>query len=66
VLPELQQTNSLSFPMRWTHTLIAPHRSAEAKREIQTFLKTHGNFPSSLKNYIFESSWVLLNQRVNP
>ena len=63
VLPELQTTNSISFPMRWTNTLIAPHRSAEAKHEIQTFLKAHANFPANLKNYIYESSWVLTNQQ---
>ena len=33
-LPEIQKTNSLAFPTRWTRTLIAPHKSAEAKTEV--------------------------------
>ena len=61
-LPEIQKTNSLSFPSRWTKTLIAPHKSAEAKTEIQKFLKNSPDFPANLKNYIYESSWILMNQ----
>lgn len=61
-LPEIQKTNSLAFPQRWTKALIAPHKSAEAKMEIQKFLKTSSDFPANLKNYIYESSWVLMNQ----
>ena len=61
-LPEIQKTNSLAFPQRWTKTLIAPHKSAEAKIEIQKFLKGSADFPVNLKNYVYESSWVLMNQ----
>ena len=61
-LPEIQKTNSLAFPQRWTKTLIAPHKSAEAKIEIQKFLKSSADFPVNLKNYVYESSWVLMNQ----
>ena len=61
-LPEIQKTSSLPFPQRWTRTLIAPHKSAEAKTEVQKFLKASADFPANLKNYIYESSWVLMNQ----
>ena len=61
-LPEIQKTNNLSFPGRWTRTLIAPHKSAEAKMEVQKFLNENPDFPTNLKNYIYESSWVLMNQ----
>ena len=61
-LPDIQKTNSLSFPSRWTRTLIAPHKSAEAKTEIQKFLNESPDFPTNLKNYIYESAWVLMNQ----
>lgn len=61
-LPEIQKTNSLAFPGRWTRTLIAPHRSAEAKTEVQKFLNESADFPATLKNFVYESAWVLMNQ----
>lgn len=61
-LPEIQKTNSLAFPGRWTRTLIAPHRSAEAKTEVQKFLNESADFPAALKNFVYESAWVLMNQ----
>ena len=61
-LPEIQKTSSLAFPSRWTQTLIAPHKSAEAKTEVKKFLDNSANFPASLKNYVYESAWVLMNQ----
>ena len=44
-LPEIQKTNSLAFPSRWANTLIAPHKSAGAKAEVQKFLKETTDFP---------------------
>ena len=61
-LPEIQKTNSLAFPINWTNTLIAPHKSAEAKTEVQKFLNSSADFPVNLKNYVYESAWVLMNQ----
>lgn len=61
-LPEIQKTNSLSFPLRWTKTLVALHKGAAAKTEVRKFLDTSINFPANLKNYVYESSWVLMNQ----
>ena len=61
-LPEIQKTNSLAFPGRWTRTLISNHRSAEAKTEIQKFLAESADYPVNLKNYVYESAWVLMNQ----
>ena len=61
-LPEIQKTNSLAFPGRWTRTLIAPHKSAEAKTEVQKFLNESADFPATLKNFVYESAWVLMNQ----
>ena len=61
-LPEIQKTNSLAFPGRWTRTLISNHRSAEAKTEIQKFLAESTDYPANLKNYVYESAWVLMNQ----
>jgi len=61
-LPEIQKTNSLAFPSRWTRTLIAPHKSAEAKTEVQKFLNESADFPAALKNFVYESAWVLMNQ----
>ena len=61
-LPEIQKTNSLAFPTRWTRTLIAPHRSTEAKTEVQKFLNESADFPATLKNFVYESAWVLMNQ----
>ena len=61
-LPEIQKTNSLAFPSRWTKTLISPHKSAEAKTEVQKFLNSSAGFPANLKNYVYESAWVLMNQ----
>jgi aminopeptidase N len=61
-LPEIQKTNSLAFPGRWTRALISNHRSAEAKTEIQKFLAESTDYPANLKNYVYESAWVLMNQ----
>ena len=61
-LPEIQRTTSLAFPSRWAETLIAPHKSAEAKMEIRKFLDSSADFPVNLKNYVYESAWVLMNQ----
>lgn len=61
-LPEIQKTNSLAFPSRWTRTLISSHKSAEAKTEVQKFLNSSAGFPANLKNYVYESAWVLMNQ----
>ena len=61
-LPEIQKTTSLAFPSRWTQTLIAPHKSAEAKTEVRKFLNSSADFPANLKNYVYESAWVLMNQ----
>ena len=61
-LPEIQKTNSLAFPSRWAKTLIAPHKSAEAKSEVQKFINENADLPEILKNYIYESAWVLMNQ----
>ena len=55
-------TNSLAFPSRWARTLIAPHKSAEAKTEVQKFLNESADFPATLKNFVYESAWVLMNQ----
>ena len=30
--------------------------------EVQKFLNENPDFPTNLKNYIYESSWVLMNQ----
>ena len=61
-LPEIQKTNSLAFPSNWTKTLIAPHKSSEAKTEVQKFLDSSADFPANLKNYVYESAWILMNQ----
>jgi aminopeptidase N len=61
-LPEIQRTNSSAFPSLWVKTLIAPHKSAEAKAEVQKFLNSSTGFPVNLKNYVYESAWVLMNQ----
>jgi aminopeptidase N len=61
-LPEIQKTNSLAFPSRWANTLIASHKSAGAKTEVQKFLKETTDFPVNLKNYVYEAAWVLMNQ----
>ena len=42
--------------------LLANHKSDEAKKEVQNFLKANPNYPENLKNKILEAAWIMMAQ----
>ena len=42
--------------------MLAHHKSADAKQEVEKFLQANPNFPDNLKNKILAAAWVLRSQ----
>lgn len=52
LLPEVQLTGDIFFPGRWSASVLAPHRSPEARRVVEDFLATHTDYPALLTGKI--------------
>lgn len=63
LLPDIQQTGDIFFPGNWCSDLLAGHRSAEALREVETFLDNHKDYQPMLRSKILEAKYYL--ERVN-
>ena len=53
MLPEIQRTGDIFFPINWTAATLGGHRSAEAAEIVRTFLSRELQFPQRLR-------WTLL------
>lgn len=59
LLTEIQQTGDIFFPEDWCSNLLAGHRSAEAYKEVETFLNDHPEMLQLLKNKILQAEYFL-------
>lgn len=64
LLTEIQQTGDIFFPEDWCSNLLAGHRSAEAYREVETFLNDHPEMLQLLRNKVLQAEYFL--KRANP
>lgn len=61
-LEYIQETSDIFFPTRWMRALLWQHKTDEAKKEVENFLKTNPNYPENLKNKILEAAWIMMTQ----
>lgn len=61
-LEEIQRTGDIFFPLDWCDALLGNHKSKEASRAVRQFLNDHPLYPSSLKNKLLQSAFILLNR----
>ena len=61
-LEYIQETSDIFFPEKWVKAVLAHHKSADAKQEVEKFLQANPNFPDNLKNKILAAAWVLRSQ----
>ena len=62
-LEQLQQTSDIFFTSNWLHTLLAPHKSSDARQQVERFLQQHADFRPQLRNKILEAAWPLMNRQ---
>ena len=60
-LEYLQATSDIFFTSNWLKTLLAGHKSEEARRQVEQFLKEDKKLRPQLRNKILEASWLLTN-----
>jgi aminopeptidase N len=56
MLPEIQKTGDIFFPIHWLESTYSGHNSLEAKIITLDFLAAHPNFPDNLKMKILQSA----------
>jgi aminopeptidase N len=54
LLTEIRRTGDIFFPMRWTDSTLAGHRSPEVAATVRTFLGGNPQFPERLR-------WIVLS-----
>ena len=59
VLENLQKTGGIFFPSHWLNALLSRRTEAEARREVDRFLREHPNTPPYLMRKIKEAAWLL-------
>ena len=62
-LEYLQQTSDIFFTSDWLQALLSGHKSEEASRQVEQFLKKNPNLRPQLRNKILEAAWPLMNIR---
>jgi aminopeptidase N len=62
-LEYLQQTSDIFFSSDWLMALLSGHKSTEASRLVDQFLKKNTNLRPQLRNKILEAAWPLMNIR---
>lgn len=62
-LEYLQQTSDIFFSSDWLMALLSGHKSVEACRQVEQFLKKNPNLRPQLRNKILEAAWPLMNIR---
>ena len=62
-LEYLQQTSDIFFTSDWLQALLSGHKSEEASRQVDQFLKKNPNLRPQLRNKILEAAWPLMNIR---
>ena len=60
-LEYLQQTSDIFFTSDWLQALLSGHKSVEASRQVEQFLKKNPNLRPQLRNKILEAAWPLMN-----
>ncbi len=56
LMEEIQSTGDIFFPQSWLSATFGSYQSAEANQIVQSFLKTHPNYPSKLKGKILQAT----------
>lgn len=59
VLEKLQRTDGIFMPAHWLHALLSSRTEAEARREVDRFLREHPDYHPYLKRKILEEAWLL-------
>jgi aminopeptidase N len=62
-LEYLQQTSDIFFSSDWLAALLAGHKSAEARQQVEQFLRDKPDLRPQLRNKILEAAWPLMNKR---
>ena len=63
ILSEVKAKGDIFFPRNWCNSLLSGHRSPEALKELDDFLKENPDYPQLLKNKILVAAYGL--QRAN-
>ena len=59
LLPEIQRTGGIFFPSNWLSALLSAHRSAEARRLVDDFLRRHDDLSPALRNKVLEQAYYV-------
>lgn len=62
LLQEIQQTGDIFFPSDWLRALLGGHCSEEAKKIVDSFVKSHPDYPQKLRNKLLEAAFGLYNR----
>jgi aminopeptidase N len=65
ILQEVQRTGDIFFPKRWANALLKHHRSEEAYKEVEAFLKERPDYPPLIMNKILQAAWPLYREHHN-
>ncbi len=60
ILPEVQRTGDIFFPASWCKRILGPQTSEGAKKEVETFLASHGEMHPLLRTKILQAAGYLL------
>jgi len=56
LLPEIQQTGDIFFPLRWLDAVLAGHSSAEAARTVREYLADTPTLPQHLQEKVLQAA----------
>jgi aminopeptidase N len=59
-LEQLEQTSDIFFVSGWLHSLLATHKSADARQRVGQFLQQHPNLRPQLRYKVQEAAWMLV------
>ena len=62
LLPEIQRTGDIFFPITWCKSLLAGHRSAAARAEVDRYLADNPALLPLLRNKVLEAAYPLTRQ----
>lgn len=60
-LEYLRQTSDIFFANNWLNALLSSHKSEDALRKVNAFLRDHPGYQENLRNKILVATWPLKN-----
>jgi aminopeptidase N len=56
LVPEIQRTGDIFFPLNWLNALLDGHQSAAAAEKVQAFLAAHPDLPPRLRGKVLQAA----------